>query len=190
VTSHLSDISIAGTVHIAAVSARDDILVTAGKRPVDVPGVTVSGVTVAGQGAAIDNRGVHALGNNGPSVSRQLAQSGVQVRLVGTHRQDTANGARSDATALEINIAIPVSGVPYVPNPVPTLPPPFDQVPQLPGVNANGTYLARVTLGAVGAAAGFGQEPSFDLGSFGTVGTPTSGGGNAGDGSTDARVPA
>src|SRR4051812_1676653 len=67
-TSHLSDISIAGIVHIASVSARDDILVTAGKRPVDVPGVTVTGVTVAGQEAAIDDRGVHVLGNNGPSV--------------------------------------------------------------------------------------------------------------------------
>src|SRR3954463_4176718 len=46
--THLSDISIAGIVHIAAVSAHDDIFVSAGKRPVDVPGVTVTGVTVAG----------------------------------------------------------------------------------------------------------------------------------------------
>src|SRR4051794_5531086 len=180
VASNLSDISIGEVVHIAAIHARDDITVKPGNRPLDVPTVTVTGVTVAGQRATIDERGVHVAGSNGPSVSQRLERSGVQVRLVGTHRTDTATGARSDATALEINVAVPVSGVPYVPNPLPTLPPPFDQVPQLPGVNANGTYLARVTLGAVGAAAGFGQEPTFDLGSFGTVGQPATGGGPGG----------
>ena len=188
VTSHVSDISIAGTVHIASVSARDDIVIAAGKKPVDTPSVTVSGVTVAGQAASIDDRGVHLLGNDGPSVSHQLDQAGVRVRTVGTHRADSSHGARSDATALEIDVAMPVSGVPYVPNPLPTLPPPFDQVPQLPGVNANGTYLARVTVGAVGAAAGYGQEPSFPLGSFGTVGRPPAGGGTTG-GSALAGAP-
>jgi hypothetical protein len=188
VASTVTDISIAGLVHIATVAARDDIVVAPGKRPVDTPTITVTGVTVAGRAATIDDRGVHVLGNNGPSVSQQLDRSGVQVRLVGTHRADTATGARSDATALEIDVALPVSGVPYVPNPLPTLPPPFDQVPQLPGVNANGTYLARVTLGAVGAAAGYGQEPSFDLGSFGTVGQPRASG-RAGGGSAAAGAP-
>src|SRR4051794_33906800 len=109
VASHVSDVSVAGVVHIAAVSARDDILIRPGKRPVDTPAVTVSGFTVAGQAAAVDDRGVHVLGSDGPSVSRQLDRSGVKVRLVGTHRGDTANGARSDATALEIDIALPVS---------------------------------------------------------------------------------
>jgi hypothetical protein len=188
VASHVSDITIAGVVHIAAVSARDDIVIKPGKRPVDTPSVTVTGVTVAGRAASIDDRGVHVIGTDAPSVGKQLDRSGVQVRLVGSHRADTAHGARSDATALEIDVAMPVSGVPYVPNPVPTLPPPFDQVPQLPGVNANGTYLARVTVGAVGAAAGFGQEPSFDLGSFGTVGRPAAHGG-AGGGSAAAGAP-
>src|SRR3954464_15154832 len=189
VASNLSDISIGEVVHIAAIRARDDITVSPGKRPLDVPTVTVTGVNVAGQPATIDERGVHVAGRDGPSVSRQLERSGVQVRLVGTHRADTATGARSDAAALEIDVALPVSGVPYVPNPLPTLPPPFDQVPQLPGVNANGTYLARVTLGAVGAAAGYGQEPSFPLGSFGTVGTPATSDRSAGGGSTDAGAP-
>src|SRR3954452_14204533 len=180
VTSSVSDVSSAGLVHIAARRGSDAMVIAAGKRPVDPPAVTVTGVTVAGQAASIDDRGIHLLGNDGPSVSRQLDQSGVRVRLVGVHRSDSATGARSDATALEIDVSMPVSGVPYVPNPLPTLPPPFDQVPQLPGVNANGTYLARVTLGAVGAAAGYGQEPSFDLGSFGTVGRPATGGGPGG----------
>jgi hypothetical protein len=50
-------------------------------------------------------------------------------------------------------------------------------VPQLPGLNGNGTYLAHVTVGAVGAAAGFGQEPTFPLGGVGTVLTPATRGG-------------
>ena len=185
VESIVSDVSIAGLVHVGAVTARDDILIAAGRRPVDRPSVTVSGVTVAGQTASIDDRGVHVAGNEGPSVSQQLEQAGVRVRLIGAHRDDTANGARSDATGLEIEVALPVSGLPYVPNPLPTLPPPFDQVPQLPGVNGNGTYLAHVTVGAVGAAAGFGQEPTFPLGGFGTVPTPASGG-STGDGTAAA----
>ena len=188
VESTVSDISIAGLVHIASATARDDVSVAAGSRPVDKPSITVSGVTVAGQTASIDERGVHLPGTDGPSVSQRLEQAGVTVRLVGTNSTDTRSGARSDATALEIDVAIPVSGVPYVPNPLPTLPPPFDQVPQLPGVNANGTYLARVTLGAVGAAAGFGVEPTIDnFGDFGPV--PAPGAGSSTSGSAAAGAP-
>src|SRR3954468_2302928 len=92
VASNLSDISIGEVVHIAAIRARDDITVKPGKRPRDVPTVTVTGVTVAGQPATIDERGVHVAGNNGPSVGQRLERSGVQVRLVGTHPPHTAAG--------------------------------------------------------------------------------------------------
>lgn len=190
VQSTVTDVSIAGIVHIDTVAARDDITVAAGSKPVDTPSITVSGVTVAGQAASIDERGVHVPGGDTPPVSQQLDQAGVSVRLVGTHHVDTRSGARSDATALEIDVAVPVSGVPYVPNPLPALPPPFDQVPQLPGVDANGTYLARVTLGAVGAAAGFGTDPTFDLGGFGTIPSPAAQAGGASTaGSTTAGAP-
>jgi hypothetical protein len=189
VQSTVSDVSIAGLVHIATVAARDDISVAPGSRAVDKPTITVAGVTAAGQAATIDDRGVHVAGADGPSVSRQLTQAGVSIRLVGTHHADTRSGARSDATALEVDVAVPVNGVPYVPNPLPTLPPPFDQVPQLPGVNANGTYLARVTLGAVGAAAGFGVEPTLDLGGSGVVPSPEVAGGGSAGGPGGATAP-
>jgi hypothetical protein len=189
VTSTVSDISIAGLVHIANIAARDDISVSAGASPVDKPTITVSGVTVAGQTASIDERGIHLPGADGPSVNQRLDQAGVSVRLVGTHHADTHNGARSDATALEIDVAVPISGVPYIPNPLPTLPPPFDQVPQLPGVDANGTYVAQVTLGAVGAAAGFGVEPTLDLGGFGVVPTPRAATGSSSSSSSTASAP-
>jgi hypothetical protein len=181
VESSVSDVSIGGLVTIGSVVARDDIVISAGKKPVDIPTITVTDVSVAGQRASIDDRGVHVPGADGPSLSHRLDQAGVSIRTVGAHRADTATGARGDATALAIDVQVPVSGVPYVPNPLPQLPPPFDQVPQLPGVNANGTYVAHITLGAVGAAAGVGEEPNFSLGSFGTVPTPSA---RAGAGAT------
>jgi hypothetical protein len=182
VDSVLTDVSIAGVVHVRALRARDDITVAAGRPPVDHPSITLSGVTAAGRAATIDHNGVHVAGQSGPSVSRQLEQAGASIRTVGVHRDDTTTGGRSDATGLQVDLTVPVSGVPYIPNPLPTLPPPFDQVPALPGVNANGTYVAHVTLGAVGAAAGLGTEPAFHLGGFGTVptaaGQPSSTGGS------------
>ena len=188
VESSVSNVSIGGLVKIGSVVARDDIVISAGKKPVDTPTITVSDVTVAGQKASIDDRGVHVPGGDGPSLTHKLDQAGVSIRTVGAHRADTANGARGDATALQVDVQVPVSGVPYVPNPLPQLPPPFDQVPQLPGVNANGTYVAHVTLGAVGAAAGIGQEPSFPLGSFGTVPTPAAGSGGSTAGSAPTSL--
>jgi hypothetical protein len=172
VESVASNVTIAGLLHIAAVRAVDDITIGADSGRTDHPSITVTGVEVAGQAASIDNSGVHLAGNNGPSVSQELAAKGVAVRTVGVHRSDTTTGRRSDATGLEIDVQVPVAGVPYIPNPVPALPPPFDQIPQLPGVNANGTYVAHVTLGAVGAAAGVGSEPTFDLGGVGQLPVP------------------
>jgi hypothetical protein len=132
----------------------------------------VSGVTFAGQRASIDDTGVHVAGSDGPSATKRLAGRGITVHTVGIHRHATRAAARSDATALAVDVQIPVDGVPYVPNPLPPLPPPFDQVPQLPGVNANGLYVAHISLGAVGAVAGGGQQPTFDLGDVGPVGNP------------------
>src|SRR5205807_4052444 len=126
--------------------------------PVDHPQVTVTGVTVAGVPAQIDDKGVHVAGQNGPSLTQRVAQQGVDIRTVGTQRNDTTSLARSEATGLIVTFSLPVSGLPYVPNPLPS---PFDAVP---GVNANGTYVGYVTLGAVGAVAGANAQPTFALG--------------------------
>jgi hypothetical protein len=164
VTSTVADIRIGGLLHIATVRAVDTIRIGAAGRPHDRPSVTVAGVTVAGHRASIDDHGLHVDGSDGPALARQLAAHGVSLRTVGVHRHGTRSGTRSDATGLQVDVRIPVSGVPYLPNPLPALPPPFDQVPQLPGVNANGRYVAHVTLGAAGAAAAVGRQPTFDLG--------------------------
>jgi hypothetical protein len=168
VESVVHDVSVAGVLEIAALHAVDDIVLHSGGTVTNRPSITLSGVTFAGKTASIDGAGVHVAGVDGPGADQELAQRGVVVRMVGVHRSNTRTGARSDATGLSIDVALPVKGLPYIPDPVPTLPPPFDQIPHS-GVNANGTYLGRITIGAVGAAVGIGAEPSFDLGGAGQV---------------------
>jgi len=158
VESTVSDIDIAGLVHIRSLRSVDDITVSATGRPIDHPQVTISGVSVAGVPAQIDDQGVHVAGQNGPSLTHEIAQQGVDIRTVGAQRNDTSSLARSQATGLIVTFSLPVSGLPYVPNPLPS---PFDAVP---GVNANGTYVGYVTLGAVGAVAGANAQPAFALG--------------------------
>jgi hypothetical protein len=163
VESTVSGIDIGGLVHIDALHAIDDVTLGASARPIDRPRLVVTGVTVAGQQASIDQNGVHVLGHDGPSLTQELGQRGLVVRTVGTHRADGRRGARSDVEGLSIDFGLPVSGLPYIPNPLPPLPPPLDGIPE-PGVNANGTYLGHLVLGAAGAAATLGHEPSFSLG--------------------------
>ena len=158
VESTVSDVTIAGLVHIASVRAVDDITVHGTDKPIDHPAITVSGVTVAGQQASIDGDGIHVAGQDGPSLAQKIAQQGLTLRTVGVNRSDTAGTARSDATGLSIGFSVPVSGLPYIPNP---LPPPFDAVP---GVNANGNYVGTITLGAAGAVAAGQTQPGFNLG--------------------------
>ncbi|HMC71959.1 MAG TPA: hypothetical protein VKJ07_22575, partial [Mycobacteriales bacterium] len=158
VESLLTNIGIGGLVHVRSIHAVDDITVSAAGKPVDTPHVTIAGVTVAGQPAQVDEAGIHVAGHDGPALTQRVAAQGVDIRTVGTTRDDTSSLARSDATGLVVTFSLPVSGLPYVPNPLPA---PFDQVP---GVNANGTYVGYVTLGSVGAVAGANEEPTFALG--------------------------
>lgn len=171
VTTAASDVTVAGLVHVASVHAIDRIVIAAGRRPVTHPHITVSGVTVSGHSASIDESGVHVDGIGSDALLRQLNQRGVTIRAVGTQRHTSRSAARSQAVGLSIDVALPVSGVPYIPNPLPPLPPPFDQIPTLPGVNANGVYVGHISIGAVGAAAGVGKQATFDLGDVTPSGT-------------------
>jgi hypothetical protein len=165
VTASASDITIGGLVHVASVRAVDRVVATAGQPPAAHPRVTVTGVTVAGHAATIDDKGVHVDGAGAGDFGREIARHGLTIRTVGVRHRHTRNASRSEALGLRIDVAVPVNGVPYIPNPLPPLPPPFDQIPALPGINANGSYVGHVTIGAVGAAAGIGSEPLFSLGS-------------------------
>jgi len=168
VLARVSDVTIAGIVHIASIDASDDVTLHTGARPHDVPHITVTGVTVAGQTATIDETGVHVAGHNGPTLTQTLARNGVSLHTVGVDRADTTSAARSVATGLEVDMSVPVSGLPYIPNPLPA---PFDQIP---GVDANGTYLGRLTLGAAGIVAGANVQPAFNLGGFSPLTPPSS----------------
>lgn len=168
VESAASDIEVAGLLHIESVVAVDDVTLSAGARPRDVPHITVAGATVAGQPASIDETGIHVAGHNGPKLTQTLAKNGIALRTVGVDRADSTSVARSVATGLQIDMSVPVSGLPYVPNPLPA---PFDQVP---GVNANGTYVGHLTLGAAGVAAGANILPAFSLGGISPL-SPTGG---------------
>jgi len=168
VAATASDIDIAGLVHVAAVAAIDDITLRPGQKAVDVPHITVTGVTVAGVPASLDEHGLHVAGHDGPSLTHRVAQHGIAMRIVGADRSDTSTLARSTASGLQIDFAVPVAGLPYIPNPLPA---PLDQIP---GVNANGTYVGQLTLGAVGVVAGANLLPAFDLGLSSPLAPPSS----------------
>jgi hypothetical protein len=179
VTTFVHDIAIGALVHISSVSAVDEVTLMPGKPLIAKPHLTVTGLTVAGHDASIDDKGLHVDGVGGPGLTQRVAQQGISIHTVGAQHRETNNGSRSDATALAVDVSLPVSGVPYIPNPLPPLPPPFDQIPALPGVNANGVYIAHVTFGSVGAAAGLGTEPTFDLGGRSPAPTQKGSGGGA-----------
>jgi hypothetical protein len=186
VTATASDISIGGLVHIASVRAVDRVVATAGGAPAAPPPEARTGVTVAGHAATIDDTGVHVDGNRAAQLGQQIAQQGIRIRTLGVQHHQTRRGSRSEALGLRIDVAVPVSGVPYIPNPLPPLPPPFDQIPALPGVDANGTYVGHITIGAVGAAAGIGTDSILTVGSL----VPLDHGKSAGSQGTDPQPPA
>jgi hypothetical protein len=167
------------------VHAVDRVVIAPGVRPTAHPSVTISGVTVSGQSASIDDSGLHVKGTAVADLTQKIRQRGVTIHTIGTQRHTTRTASHSEAVGLSIDVALPVNGVPYIPNPLPPLPPPFDQIPALPGVNANGTYVGHISIGAVGAAAGVGVQPAFDLGSVtpGATSPPSSSGGHTPQGS-------
>lgn len=184
VESALSGITIGGLIRIDSVRTVDDVTLRAGQRPVDQPKIIVSGVTVAGQPATIDGSGIHVAGQDGPALTKTLANSGLTVRSLGVTRSDTANSARSTAGGLQVDVSVPVTSAPYIPNPLASVPP-FDQ---LPGVDLKGTYLASLQIGGAGIAGasqrqiGVGAGPLTPSHSGSGVAAPrgTSGSGTAG----------
>jgi hypothetical protein len=162
VTSVLHGVTIAGAMRVDTIRAVDQITASPGRKPVDRPHVTVTGVTVNGESATIDETGVHVAGQSGPATPSALSQQGVTVRLVGVDRSDHTGTARSNATGLFVTAAVPVQGVPSVPNPVGCPPDPFPCPPNPSNLNA--TYFASATLGSVGAVAAMQPGMSFDIG--------------------------
>jgi hypothetical protein len=155
VRASVSNISVGPLVHIASVRTSDSLTLGGSQAPVDRPRVTVSGITVGGQRATITATGTHLAGHDLGSLAGRLARSGIQIRTLGIARTDHANSARSSAGGLEIDFTVPVTGIPYIPNPLSSLP----GVGQVPGVDLKGNYIGEVQLGGAGAAGAIQRQP-------------------------------
>jgi hypothetical protein len=135
-------------MRIAAVEALESVDVPASGRVVDRPSITVTGATVGGQAVTVDDTGVHALGTHVPLAVPELAQQGLEVRLLGASRQDRPGAVRSAAGGLLVAVSVPVSGAPQL-------------VPGLPSLNRR--YVGSVLLGGAGAVVSAGVEAGLVL---------------------------
>jgi hypothetical protein len=144
--SSLLDVTI-GPLRIAALEALDAVDVSTTGVVRDRPTLTLTGVTLAGQPASVDDRGVHVAGQDQALPDRALAAQGLAVRLLSTSRQDVRGAARSAAAGLLVSFSAPVSGA-----------------PQVPGVpSANRSYLGSALIGGAGAAVAAAALPSLAL---------------------------
>jgi hypothetical protein len=138
-----------GPLRIALLQAVDEVDVPAQGAVRDHPHVTVSGVTVAGQPAVVDDSGVHLVGTSAGSPVPALAQQGLDVRLLGASRQDRPGAVRSAAGGLLVSVSVPVTRAPQL-------------VPGLPSVNRR--YVGSVLVGGAGAVVAAGVGSGIDLG--------------------------
>jgi hypothetical protein len=144
--SVLHDLTV-GPLRIAVLEAVDAVDVSGSGAVRDVPRLTLTGVTVAGQPVAVDDRGVHVVGQDQSLPNGALAQQGLTARLLSTSRQDAKGTARSAAAGLLVTFSVPVSGA-----------------PQLPGVpSANRAYLGSALLGGAGVAVAAADLPALQL---------------------------
>lgn len=125
--------------------------------------VTVTGVTVAGQPGAIDDRGVHVAGQSDNALVKGandalkvLASQGITARVVGVSRTvDRAAGSlQATASGVQVSYSHKASGIPTPPPGVP--PDPFPGVP-----NPNRVYYGTMLLGAAGTSI-YADDTRFD----------------------------
>lgn len=144
--SVLHDVTI-GPLVIAALEAVDAVDVTAAGQVRDHPLLTLSGVTLAGVPASVDDRGVHVAGQDQALPDRTLAQQGLTARVLTATRQDASGVARSAAAGLLVTFELPLSGA-----------------PQLPGVpSLNRSYLGSALVGGAGAVVAAADLPALEL---------------------------
>lgn len=151
--SRLTDVDVAGVLHLDALEVRTALELAPDRPAVRSQSVVVEGATVLGQAVRIDERGVHAAGQDDDTVTdavdqtlrTALAERGVDVWLVEAPEPAADAGPRAAAYGLLIDFTQKVEGAPE---------PPSVPVPGLPGVpSANRTYTGTVLLGAAAVAA-------------------------------------
>lgn len=115
-TTTVSGVDVAGVLSIGTIVSTASV-VSDGTTSTCSGGVTISGVTVAGSPATLDDEGLHASGQSvlpglglGQLASQVLAGSGVQARVLGGEDAcTTASGSRSTAGVL-IRFPLPELG--------------------------------------------------------------------------------
>lgn len=108
--SKLSDVDLLGVIHIGSVTT---VLTTKsdGKHPISSGSTTVSGLTVAGQGFTVDDKGAHAAGQgsalpgfSGLSVLKQLGITIDGITQTATHDSDRASRV-ADGLVISVDAA-------------------------------------------------------------------------------------
>ncbi|MCW2544841.1 MAG: hypothetical protein JWM40_2393 [Frankiales bacterium] len=144
--SVLHDLTI-GPVRIAVLDSTDVVDLPVGRQPTARPAVTVTGVTVAGHQATLDQSGLHVEGQSASVTQQELAQQGLSIRLLGERSNQGVGAARVFAGALELVFTRPVSGAPTLPG--------------LPGLDR--VYVTSVLLGGTGIVGAAGGSALLDL---------------------------
>lgn len=114
VTQRLQGVVVAGVVDIAAIDSTITTSAISG-RPGSAAGtLTVSGVTVAGQPASIDQGGIHLAGTTLPlpldqaqQALQQLEQAGLSVKLLAPARDVKAGHSSYDGAAVQVTETAP-----------------------------------------------------------------------------------
>jgi hypothetical protein len=199
--STVNDITIAGLVKVKSVTTIAEVDNDGVHPPVNKSNVTVGAVTVAGQKASIDNKGIHVagkgivggiLGGVGESVSKQLKTLGLTITTVGIdktkidkHTESVAargivvNFSRSFKEVCGVNKAL-CQGFPQVPGcdaPQPIISQlmlgAFLNLCSPPVSSPKDTYLVRVAIGQASLTSGASvfTIPPCCSGTTGTTGT-------------------
>jgi hypothetical protein len=134
-------------LHVDQLTSTDLVDLPSGSPGIDHPSVEVVGVTLAGQAATVDDKGVHVAGQTAGQTAQSLADQGLSIRLLGTSQQDGLGAARSAAAGLEVRVSVPVKGAPTLPG--------------LPGLDR--VYVSTVLFGGVGVAATASSSLGLDL---------------------------
>lgn len=176
--SRLSDVRlIGGLATIDSITSIAESRYELGADPVGASSTIVQGVKFLGQGATIDDQGIHPEGNPADnSLNEALGAAGLSVRLVGaTQGLDNAGFMTAQSQGVVIDFTRELNlGLPSIE------PPPNPLLPTAPSVD--GTYFVRSYLASVSTrafarnltASSAPARPSGGSGSGGITSVPTS----------------